>query len=185
MARPWRSEVVATQHLLDHLGQRRRLALDRAGQRVAAQGAEADRALDRHLARRAAESARRRPSGSGRRAPRSGAARRNRAARSRCPRHRYIARCRARSSWRAGRRGCSRPCPCGHCRGPTARAAGSSGPSGAGPSGSEKMRSLARLFSSSRRAPPNAASKPYRSSACLQPFGLPHVGVERGHGRTD
>ena len=31
------------------------------------------------------------------------------------------------------------------------------------------MRSLARLFSSSRRAPPNAASKPYLSSACFSP----------------
>ena len=29
------------------------------------------------------------------------------------------------------------------------------------------MRSLARDFSSSRRAPPNAASKPYLSSACF------------------
>ena len=35
--------------------------------------------------------------------------------------------------------------------------------------GSEKMRSLARLFSSSRRAPPKAASKPYLSSACFSP----------------
>jgi hypothetical protein len=31
------------------------------------------------------------------------------------------------------------------------------------------MRSLARLFSSSRRAPPKAASKPYWSSACFRP----------------
>ncbi len=31
------------------------------------------------------------------------------------------------------------------------------------------MRSLARLFSSSRRAPPKAASKPWRSSACFSP----------------
>ena len=31
------------------------------------------------------------------------------------------------------------------------------------------MRSLARLFSSSRRAPPNAASKPCASSACFSP----------------
>ena len=30
------------------------------------------------------------------------------------------------------------------------------------------MRSLARLFSSSRRAPPKAASKPYLSSACFR-----------------
>ena len=34
---------------------------------------------------------------------------------------------------------------------------------------SETMRSLARLFSSSRRAPPKAASKPCLSSACLSP----------------
>jgi hypothetical protein len=33
----------------------------------------------------------------------------------------------------------------------------------------EKMRSLARTFSSSRRAPPKAASKPYLSSACFSP----------------
>ena len=33
----------------------------------------------------------------------------------------------------------------------------------------EKMRSFARDFSSSRRAPPNAASKPYLSSACFSP----------------
>ena len=33
----------------------------------------------------------------------------------------------------------------------------------------EKMRSLARDFSSSRRAPPKAASKPYWSSACFRP----------------
>src|SRR5262249_30641743 len=37
-------------HLLDDLGQRRRLALHRAGQRVAAQGAEADGAHHRRLA---------------------------------------------------------------------------------------------------------------------------------------
>ena len=33
----------------------------------------------------------------------------------------------------------------------------------------EKIRSLARDFSSSRRAPPKAASKPYLSRACLRP----------------
>src|SRR3546814_3908166 len=33
----------------------------------------------------------------------------------------------------------------------------------------EKMRSLARAFSSSRRAPPNAASKPWSVNACFNP----------------
>ena len=37
----------------------------------------------------------------------------------------------------------------------------------AAPSRNEKIRSFARDFSSSRRAPPKAASKPYLSSACL------------------
>ena len=50
---------------------------------------------------------------------------------------------------------------------PELRAAGSSGPSGAARERNEKIRSLARDLSSSRRAPPNAASKPYASSACL------------------
>ena len=36
-----------------------------------------------------------------------------------------------------------------------------------GASGTRRSRSLARDFSSSRRAPPNAASKPYLSSACF------------------
>ena len=43
----------------------------------------------------------------------------------------------------------------------------------------EKMRSLARLFSSSRRAPPNAASKPYLVERLLQRLGLHHMGVQR------
>ena len=42
------------------------------------------------------------------------------------------------------------------------------------------MRSLARDFSSSRRAPPMAASKPYWSSACFSALGLHHVGVHGG-----
>ena len=41
------------------------------------------------------------------------------------------------------------------------------------------MRSFARLFSSSRRAPPKAASKPYLIERLLQAFRLPHVGVQR------
>src|SRR3546814_9258243 len=43
----------------------------------------------------------------------------------------------------------------------------------------EKMRSLARLFSSSRRAPPKATSKPWRSSACFSPSVF-HMSVWRG-----
>ena len=41
------------------------------------------------------------------------------------------------------------------------------------------MRSFARLFSSSRRAPPKATSKPYLFEGLLQALGLPHVGVQR------
>ena len=77
------------------------------------------------------------------------------------------ARRRARSSWRAGTRAGSRPCACACCRAARAPAAGASDPSGAAALRSEKMRSLARDFSSSRRAPPMAASKPCWSSACL------------------
>ena len=80
---------------------------------------------------------------------------------------RCTARRRARSSSTAGRRGCSRRLICARCRGATAPAAGSSGPSGAAALRKEKTRSLARDFSSSRRAPPKAASKPCWSSACL------------------
>ena len=68
---------------------------------------------------------------------------------------------------------------CARCRGATARAAGSSGPSGAARSGTRRSRSLARDFSSSRRAPPKAASKPYWSSACFSALGLHDVGVQR------
>ena len=45
------------------------------------------------------------------------------------------------------------------------------------------MRSLARLFSSSRRAPPNAASKPCSVERLLQRLGLHHLGVQAGAGR--
>jgi hypothetical protein len=38
---------------------------------------------------------------------------------------------------------------------------------------------LARDFSSSRRAPPNATSNPCASSACLQRLRLHDVGVQR------
>ena len=72
--------------------------------------------------------------------------------------------------------------PCarsGRCRGSRAPAAGSSGPSGAAALRNENIRSLARLFSSSRRAPPNAASKPYWSSACFSACGLHDVGMDR------
>ena len=41
------------------------------------------------------------------------------------------------------------------------------------------MRSLARLFSSSRRAPPNAASKPYFVERLLERLRLHDVGVDR------
>ena len=81
---------------------------------------------------------------------------------------RCTARCRARSSSTAGRRGCSRPCACARCRAARARAAGSSDPSGAAPSGTRRCAPWRGDFSSSRRAPPNAASKPYLSSACFR-----------------
>ena len=93
-----------------------------------------------------------------RRARRPRARGRSRSTAPRGPRARCTARRRARSSWRSGRRACARPCGCGRCRGSTARAAGSSGPTGRTRRGSEKTRSLARAFSSSRRAPPKAAS---------------------------
>ena len=82
------------------------------------------------------------------------------AARARC-----TARRRARSSWRSETRAGARPGARGRCRGPTARDAGSSGPTGRSCRGSRRSRSLARAFSSSRRAPPISASRPSSSIA--------------------
>ncbi len=59
--------------------------------------------------------------------------------------------------------------PCARCRAATAPAAAAWGPSGAAAERIENTRSLARDFSSSRRAPPKARSKPYLSSACFRP----------------
>ena len=73
------------------------------------------------------------------------------------PRRGCRARCRARSSSTAGTRGCSRPCGAGRCRGSTARGAGCAGPTAPNSSRKLNTRSLARAFSSSRRAPPNTA----------------------------
>ena len=99
---------------------------------------------------------------------------------------RCTARRRARSSSTAGTRGCSRPCACARCTATTAPGAGCFGSQRCGGARNEKMRSLARLFSSSRRAPPKAASKPYLSSACFSACGLHDVGVHlRAVRRTD
>ena len=73
----------------------------------------------------------------------------------------------------------SRPGACGRCRGCQSSGRWFFGSQRCCAERNEKMRSLARLFSSSRRAPPKAASKPYLSSACFRPCGLPHVGVHR------
>ncbi len=54
---------------------------------------------------------------------------------------------------------------CARCRGSTARGAGSSGPTGRTRRGTRTSRSLARAFSSSRRAPPMQASKPNSAMA--------------------
>jgi hypothetical protein len=80
-------------------------------------------------------------------------------------RARCIARRRARSSSRSGRRGCSRPCGCGRCRGPTVPGRWFFGSHWPNSSRKLMMRSLARAFSSSRRAPPMQASKPNSSMA--------------------
>ena len=62
ITRPWRSEVVATQHLADDLRRASsRVALDRARQRIAAQRAEADLASAPAPRRARAACARRRP----------------------------------------------------------------------------------------------------------------------------
>ena len=143
------------------------VALDRAGERVAAERAEAHRA---HLGRLAGPSGMRSSSTMIRLPSRSTT---GRSAREVQRHDRDVlaggcsARRRARSSWRAGTRGWSRPCACGCCRGSTARAAGCADPSDGCAERKEKTRSLARLFSSSRRAPPKAASKPCVSSACF------------------
>ena len=69
----------------------------------------------------------------------------------------------------AGRRASTRRRARACCRGAKAPGAGSSGPRHGWRERKEKMRSLARLFSSSRRAPPKAASNLWRSSACFSP----------------
>ena len=76
------------------------------------------------------------------------------------PRRRCTPTRRARSSSRAGTRARARPCGCARCRGSTAPGAGSWGPTGRSRRGRRRSRSFARARSSSRRAPPNAASKP-------------------------
>ncbi len=63
-------------------------------------------------------------------APPSAAAWRNTAERWECSPRECSARRPARSSWRAEKRGCSRPCRCGRCRDSTVRAAGSWDPTG-------------------------------------------------------
>ena len=91
---------------------------------------------------------------------------------------------RARSSWRAGRRGCSRRGRCGRCRGSTAPGAGSSGPTG-------------RARRGTNRCAPWRASSPRRGarrryavvlpgrSALSSPWVLSrpqHFTVPRSHG---
>ena len=51
ITRPWRSELLAEEHFLDDAGERIRFALDRAGQGIAAEGAEAHRTHFGGLAR--------------------------------------------------------------------------------------------------------------------------------------
>ena len=71
---------------------------------------------------------------------------------------RCTARCRVRSSWTAGTPGCARPCGAGRCRGSTAPGAARRGSHCPNSSRKLNTRSLARAFSSSRRAPPKTAS---------------------------
>ena len=73
----------------------------------------------------------------------------------------------------------------GRCRGSTARAAGSSGPTGRTRRGSENTRSLARAFSSSRRAPPKTASKRFSSMRVEQRGGLQPVAAGPRAGLLD
>ena len=138
ITRPCRSEFLRQQHLLDDLRQRRRVALDRPGQRVAAERAEPHPLHHRLLAGPQPHPLVVHHDAACRRARRPGGRRRSTAARSGCSPGGCTARRRARSSCSAGRRGCSRPCsPC-RCTGSTAPAAGSSGPTGAAGRGSSR-----------------------------------------------
>ena len=154
------------QHFLDDLLQGCRRALHRAGQRITPQRAEPHRfQLLSHPVQ--AAGGHRQPLSACRPARQPGAGLKNKAAQSECSPDRCTARCPARSSWRAGKHGCFRLPVCGRCKDSRFRAVGSSGPSGAGLSG-RKRPALWRGFFLVRRAPPNAASKPYLSSACFR-----------------
>ena len=169
MSRPWRSETLRRQRLCDDAVEVGGIGLDGGRQRPATERAEANLAERRRSRRGAAACGRRRARAGCRCARRSAARRRSRAGPRRAARARCSATRPSRSNWRAERRAPSRRCPrrplsrrhiSGRClrgsqRWPSER--------------NENTRSLAREASSSRRAPPNAASKPCRSSACRSP----------------
>ena len=180
ISRPSRSEVRRGLHLHDDRGQVAGVGADGAGQRVAAEGAEADHFLARRLARLEQRIAvvvdhdqRAEPLDHRTRAGRS------RAARSRCLRSRCRSRCRARSSCESGKTRMLSP---GARR--VLKMRQSSGRWFLGSQACwalrcEKMRSLARDFSSSRRAPPIAASYSPAFERLAQRLRLHDVGVAR------
>ena len=99
-------------HLFDDLGQRVGLRADGAGA-MACSPATACGTSPSAASRRAAAACRAPPGSATRRAPPSAAAWRNTAARWECSPGGCTARHPVRSSWKAGRRGCFRPCRCG------------------------------------------------------------------------
>ena len=181
ITRPWRSEVRRDQHLGDDLFQRVGVGFDRAGERIAAQRAEAHAAACAGVSPSAQRQALvvdhdQRAVALDHRALRGEIQRRHRdASRGRCTATR-----RARSSSTAGTRAPLSPA--------WMRVLYRFHSSGRWFFGSqrccalrkENTRSLARDFSSSRRAPPIAASKPPLVQRLLQRLGLHHVGVHGG-----
>ena len=167
MTRPWRSDIRVTQHLLDDVRQGRRVAVDRAGQRIAAERPEAHLPHLGRLARleRHPVVVHHDP---------GAVATHDR------PRFREVqrhdrdvlrdgcnARCRARSSSTAETPGCSRRYACGCCRGARAPGAAASDPTGAEPSESKKRAPW--RATSLRRAGRRQTRRRIRSwsSACL------------------
>ena len=169
MMRPSRSEVVELRISAMISGSGRRRALDGAGQRIAAERAEAHGQILHRLAgaqfhalvvahdQRAVA-----------RAP-PGAPWRNKAARRGCFPWRYSPTRPPRSSWTAGRRESFRPAACACCRAARVRAAGSSGPSDARPSAARTRAPWRGIFP--RRGA--RRRRPRRTCICRAPASAP------------